>query len=123
MDQGRVPVRRRPLVGDGNHHVFGVYGPRVPGLKVLHYPYRSLDQLRAKVRAGAAAIGAAKLSATACAHWRELDALDDDQLARAWSDYLRDGGGLPGQTLLGLTDVVSPWETWTTWDPEGILRA
>ena len=84
-------VRRRPLVGDGNHHVFGLYGPRVPGLNVLHYPYRSLDQLRAKVRAGAVAIAATNLSDTACAHWRELDALDDDQLKQAWFDYLGDG--------------------------------
>jgi Glycosyl transferase family 2 len=116
-------VRRRPLVGDGNHHVYGVYGPRVSGLNVLHYPYRSFEQFRAKVRAGAAAIRATNLSASACAHWRELDALDEDELTQVWSDYLRDGGGIPGQTLLGLTDVVSPWETWTTWDPDGILGA
>ena len=116
-------VRRRPVVGDGNHHVYGIYGPRVTGLNVLHYPYRSLDQLRTKVRAGVASVEAAKFNETMCAHWRELDALDDDQLARAWSDYLRDGGGLPGQTSLGLTDVVSPWDTWTTWDPEEILGA
>jgi hypothetical protein len=116
-------VRRRPVVGDGNHHVYGVYGPRVPGLKVLHYPYRSLDQLREKVRAGAAAIKVAKLDPTACAHWLELDALDDEQLAHAWSGYLRYGGGLPGQALLGLNDAVSPWANWATWDPDEILVA
>jgi hypothetical protein len=116
-------ARRRPVVGDGNHHVYGVYGPRVAGLNVLHYPYRSLDQFRGKVRAGAAAIKAAKLDPTAGAHWRELDELDDDQLALAWSDYLCKGSGLPGQTLLGLNEVMSPWSTWATWDPDEILAA
>lgn len=114
---------RYPVVGYGNHNVYGVYGPRIEGLSLLHYPYRSLAQLRAKVRAGAAALRAADLGPEAGSHWRALDTLDEAGLDKKWDDYLYDGGGMPGQAKYELVDVIAPWSSWPTWDPRRELVA
>jgi glycosyltransferase involved in cell wall biosynthesis len=84
----------------GNHHVsFGSYNPdkpadAVPVLELRHFPYRSFAQFARKVRQGRQAYEAATTcDATTVAghrmtgtHWKEMGALNDDELAELWSD-------------------------------------
>jgi hypothetical protein len=88
----------------GNHHVsFGSYHPDKPEqpsdlgrglLELRHFPYRSFAQFARKVRNGRQAYEAAttvdrttiaghELTGT---HWKEMGALDDNELAELWSD-------------------------------------
>lgn len=71
----------------GNHDVDHP-GVRLHNLtKIRHYQYRSLEQVRRKVTNGVGAFNASSLPAMYGAHWRELNVLDDDALARWWEDY------------------------------------
>jgi glycosyltransferase involved in cell wall biosynthesis len=84
----------------GNHHVsFGSYNPDIPHIsapifELRHFPYRSFGQFARKVRNGRAAyLAATDVNRTTIAghpmtgtHWKEMGALDDDELAELWSD-------------------------------------
>jgi glycosyltransferase involved in cell wall biosynthesis len=85
----------------GNHGVNwdGPYNPdrpdpALPALELRHFPYRSFGQFARKVRNGRQAYEAATtVDRTTIAghpftgtHWKEMGALDDNELAELWSD-------------------------------------
>lgn len=70
----------------GNHMVSDHPGEPGP-ITVLHYPYRTLEQARRKVRVGKAALEATAYGQDWGRHWRELGALSDRAFAEwfvAW---------------------------------------
>lgn len=85
LELPKVACRALPglVVHQGNHNAEVPGGLRAKvGLRVRHYPYRSVEQFVGKVRRGAAAYRAAPdLPADMGAHWRQWDELSDDQLA------------------------------------------
>jgi glycosyltransferase involved in cell wall biosynthesis len=92
-DLCKVAFRRNALavLGNGNHRVMHP-GPVTDGLRIAHYRYRSLDQMRAKVRGGAAALSLTDYPVHLGGHWREAAALSDDELELMWSrDQSLDG--------------------------------
>jgi hypothetical protein len=52
-----------------------------------HYPYRTFEQTRAKVRHGRTALEATSYPAGTGFHWRELGAMDDEALRIWWADW------------------------------------
>lgn len=74
----------------GNHDVDHTGGRQIGVLKVCHFPYRSFDQFRLKVRNGAEAYEAAKdLHPGYGTHWREMGAMSDDELLDLWGDAVQ----------------------------------
>lgn len=67
------------MVRHPGHHTFDVLAYR-------HFQYRTLSQMIAKVRVGAAAYENTELADTEGAHWRRLAALTDDELEAHWLD-------------------------------------
>lgn len=63
-------------------------GHRVEAATVRHYQYRSLEQVRRKVRNGVQAYDASDLPPLYGSHWRNLDAFDDKDLWAWWNEYL-----------------------------------
>lgn len=55
-------------------------------LLVLHYQYRSREQLARKVRQGKAAYDATTLPYSEGQHWRDMGAMTDGQLDDLWAD-------------------------------------
>lgn len=89
----KVAYRYRPdaELHMGNHNVTHP-GTRVRLGNIRHYQYRSLEQVRRKVRNGAAAYAAAPgLAGTFGAHWQWLASLDEDSLLAWWEGYLHLG--------------------------------
>jgi glycosyltransferase involved in cell wall biosynthesis len=71
----------------GNHDVDHP-GVRLLNLtKIRHYQYRTLEQVRRKVSNGVGAFDASSLPTMYGAHWRELNAYDDDSLRAWWDAY------------------------------------
>jgi len=77
------------VIGQGNHNVTGA-GPNVQRgpLTIDHYQYRSLEQVKRKVRQGSAAYQASTQPDDQGVHWRELAAMTDDELAAWWHNYI-----------------------------------
>ena len=86
----------------GNHFLFDHPGPAVRALRLAHFQYRSFEQMVTKVRQGSAACAAAGLSPTHSAHWRELDALDDEGIWGQWRTRCEE---------LGLVFDPAPWRS------------
>lgn len=80
------PVRGT-VIGMGNHRVMRP-GDIVPGLGIVHLPWRSFEQFRAKVEHGSRALAAADLNVDAGWHWRHLGAMDESELRAAWHGML-----------------------------------
>ncbi len=75
---------------EGNHGVSGVGSRTLEGaLTVKHFQYRNLEQVKRKVRQGAAALDAGAIPETVGTHWRELARLTDAELEQWWADYCR----------------------------------
>lgn len=70
----------------GQHDVDRI-GNRTDGSVIRHYQYRSLEQVRRKVSNGVGAYNASTLPAFYGAHWRDLNALTDEQLEQWWEGY------------------------------------
>lgn len=89
----KVACRSHPglEVAQGNHDATfdGIYGERVSGLVVRHFPYRSVEQFISKVRNGAAAYAATDFPAEVGAHWRQWGELLAAQGAEALADVFR----------------------------------
>jgi hypothetical protein len=72
----------------GNHNVERAGDRDGLGLlTVCHYQYRTLEQVKRKVRQGTAAFDLTTLKDSYGSHWRELAALDDEALAAWWTTY------------------------------------
>lgn len=104
-------------VYEGNHEVHRP-GERVDGLYLLHYQWRSLEQLTRKVTQGSAALRATDLEAVG-AHWLRLSEWDRERITAYWNDVLpaENVHGLPRR----LVNVANPWRTWQSWDPGNVL--
>lgn len=78
---------RGTVIGMGNHRVMRP-GDIVPGLGIVHLPWRSFEQFRAKVEHGSRALAATQLSPEAGWHWRRLGEMDETHLRAAWQGML-----------------------------------
>lgn len=76
----------------GNHDVIRP-GPRTNGLSLRQVQYRSVDQLKRKLRNGAAAYAAGDIHEMHGTHWREWDGRPDEDFEDYW-DRLRAEEGL-----------------------------
>jgi hypothetical protein len=87
--QNKVAFRYHPdaALHMGQHDVYRP-GPRVDAGRCRHYQYRSLEQVRRKVSNGVGAYNASSLPALYGSHWRELNVLDDEGLAKWWDEYV-----------------------------------
>lgn len=100
---GKVAVRtaRWFHIADGNHDATR-RGSRGSGISIVHFPWRSAEQMTAKLRNGRKALTLADLGPHISAHWLIAGQWSDDELAAAWSDLCR------GQAVEELT-----------WSPSG----
>lgn len=88
----KVAFRWEPgcVIHQGNHGVDRPSGGTVvPGLRVLHFPFRSVDQFVRKARNGAAAYAATDLPADVGAHWRGYGDLLERHGEEALHDVFR----------------------------------
>ena len=83
-----------PMVGnhalEGDPHYTPVVGAASfvgQPIVLRHYPYRTFEQTRAKVRHGRTALEATSYPAGTGFHWRELGAMDDEALRIWWVDW------------------------------------
>ncbi|MDD2728586.1 glycosyltransferase family 2 protein [Malikia sp.] len=74
----------KAIVLMGNHWVQRP-GSNGDGLAVAHYPYRTKDQLRKKVKEGALAIDALGNSKGLGTHWQQWNAMSDEDFDMFWS--------------------------------------
>ncbi len=72
----------------GNHGVNHPGPTCVSASGMRHYQYRSLDQVKRKVRQGTQAYEATDLPPMYGAHWRQLAALTDGALEHWWNEYV-----------------------------------
>lgn len=117
----KVAFRAHPLMLllPGNHAVVRP-GPVGDGPAILHLPWRSVQQVAGKVRAGAQALRAAGDAEGVGTHWHAMAVLDDAALRAVWARLLE---GQPDPAITWspqgpfvLADVTS----WTRWDPPGV---
>ena len=64
----------------------------VGGLYGRHFQYRSFEQMVQKVRQGTEAYRQSNLDESYGAHWRELDALDDEGIWQRWRRLCEESG-------------------------------
>ncbi len=85
----KVAFRWQPgvTIDMGNHGCNGAGHRILRGLEVCHHQYRSLEQVRRKVRNGTEAYSHTTLPPVFGSHWRALAALTDEQLEKWWVDY------------------------------------
>ena len=120
---GKVAARTHPLLEiiPGNHAATRVGGVS-RGLHIAHALYRSPDQLARKFRGGMKGAGASS-STVPGTHWVKGGQLSDAELAEVWSNISR---GRPEPRIdylaAGPMVEVSPL-AWTSWDPDGVVRA
>ncbi|MBP6994930.1 MAG: glycosyltransferase family 2 protein [Phycicoccus sp.] len=119
---GKVAFRasRIAVLAQGNHSV-DAPGVRVPPaeleLPIAHFPWRSIEQFRRKVRQGAQAYQNVMGESRIGGHWRELGALPDAKIDADWSAMLR------GESVEGMhwypRGPLTPADprTWTSWRP------
>ena len=114
----KVAFRPHPLaiLDTGNHWVSRP-GPVCTGLRVLHLPWRSEQQLAGKLRQGAAAIAAVEGSVDWGGHWQRHGADGDGRLSGLWADVV---AGRPVPSLSwspsGGPTVQCPADQLPTWD-------
>lgn len=82
----KVAFRYHPeaAIQMGNHDVFRP-GRRDNGLSLRQVQYRSLEQLKRKLRNGAAAYAASDVHELHGTHWREWDGRPDEDFADYWA--------------------------------------
>lgn len=85
----KVAFRAHPLakIEMGNLDV-ARRGRRTDGLFIAHFPWRSFDQMAAKLRHGRTAMEATDMPEQICDHWRAGGAWPEDRLTAAWDDLL-----------------------------------
>lgn len=85
MPKTSFRAHKKAIVLMGNHWVQRP-GSSGDGLVVAHYPYRSREQLRKKVNAGALAINALGNTKGLGTHWQKWDAMDDEEFEIFWKE-------------------------------------
>lgn len=117
---GKVAFRasRIAVLAQGNHSV-DAPGARVPAveleLPIAHFPWRSIEQFRRKVRQGAQAYQTVVGESRIGGHWRELGAQPDSKIDADWSAMVR------GQSVEGMhwcprgPLLAADPRTWATW--------
>ena len=112
---------RLALLQTGNHWVSRA-GAVDTGFRVAHVPWRSEEQLRRKLRQGAAAIALFPSTSHVGQHWRESAALDDGQLGELWDAvrHARPDARLGWSPSGGPTASGDPfgWSRWPEWVDE-----
>lgn len=81
-------------ISPGNHNVKGLTGDTVDiddGIKILHYPYRSIEHYKRKIRTGGAAYGRnSSVPISVGATWRKhYDVVETDSIDRFWRSLSR----------------------------------
>lgn len=106
---------RGAVIGMGNHRVMRP-GDIAPGLGIVHLPWRSFEQFRAKVEHGSRALAAAELDADAGWHWRRLGTMDESELSAVWrrmlsGEKIPENAWQPGATTVPFSiDGMLQWE-------------
>lgn len=75
----------KAIVSMGNHWVQRP-GSSGDGLVIAHYPYRSREQLRKKVKEGASAINVLGNTKGLGTHWQQWNAMNDKDFEIFWND-------------------------------------
>ena len=115
-------ARRWVRVGEGNHTVDIRDPRRIDGLHLLHYQYRSLDQLVRKVTSGTAGLDAAGgLDEDVGLHWREQARLTRREQEARWRAFVAGELDDEGSTTRSGRVVVTDPTTWPWWDPDGVI--
>jgi len=116
---GKVAFRTNRLVNVamGNLDVTR-RGRRTDGLFIAHYPWRSFEQMAAKLRHGRRALAETTLPELMGIHWRTAGAWSDDQLRAAWDDIVA-GRAVDDLSWspIGTLEDAHPGR-WTTWQDE-----
>lgn len=91
---GKVAFRPAPgrRLTMGNHSIAGEVQPPVGPLRLRHYPFRSFDQARAKLRHGREALRAAGSRPAEGFHWQQWGLYGDDRLRRWWAEWTNPEG-------------------------------
>lgn len=118
----KVAFRAHPLalLAPGNHGVDRHGAVSARGLVIAHVPYRGLDQVRRKLRAGAAAVDVTGAGSDIAWHWRAGAAMSEQELAAAWARVQRlEPVPELGWSALGpfVTRPVLTDRSWSTADP------
>ena len=73
----------------GNHEVHNHKGSRIGNvIGINHYPYRSFEQFKRKLQNGRLVLESTNLPEGIGVHWRTLGALNDDEIAEKWAEFL-----------------------------------
>lgn len=123
----KVAYRSHPM--SALHH--GNHGVSRPGrvsqsLRILHVPWRSEQQFRAKIANGAAALRLTgpRVDGAGGDHWRDLDDESGDELGIIWRDMLN-GHGHPKLewSPTGELRPITLTSWYREWDPDNVLRS
>jgi glycosyltransferase involved in cell wall biosynthesis len=80
---------KRAHLIQGNHDVLNHKGSRIGGvIAINHFPYRSFEQFKQKLRNGRAVYESTDLSEDLGRHWRTLGSLSDEDIAKKWNEIL-----------------------------------
>lgn len=83
----KVAFRWQPglTIMDGNHDLIGTHAERVWGqLLIDHFPHRSWEQYKRKMRQGAAAVRDPSVAPFISTHWRRYGSMPDWRLRLSW---------------------------------------
>lgn len=81
----------------GNHGIVGREPWTIPvgPIRIRHYPFRTIEQARAKVTHGREAILAAKLPTNSGTHWQQWGALSEEDFRAWWAEWTDPEGLVP----------------------------
>ncbi|MGB4136468.1 MAG: glycosyltransferase family 2 protein [Microbacterium sp.] len=117
----KVAAQTHPLlwIGMGNHLALRP-GDSSGGLRVVHLPWRSEEQLMRKLRQGAAAYRTTGID-TLGGHWKSLGEADDERLHALWQGLLdgRTDPALGWHPVGPFTEI--DLSSWQSWDPERLI--
>lgn len=122
---GKVAYRTFPTAAlhHGNHGVTRP-GRVTPDLRILHFPWRSIQHFQSKVAAGSLAIGLTgpRRPGGGADHWRDLGETGSDELVLMWEDLITGRGDeLLEWRPQGPLVPIDPSSWSERWDPAGLV--